>query len=81
MLLIELHPEILLEQGGETEGANAEELRRHASVEDVPGMPPIVLMQQSEVVVGVVKDDLHRRILEQGAQAGRLADRQRIDDC
>ena len=36
-------------------------------VKDVSGVPGIVLVEQSEVVVGVVKDDLHRRILEQGA--------------
>ena len=78
MLLVELHPEVPLEQRRETEGANAEELRRDARVEDVPGVPAIVLMQQSEVVVGVVKDDLHRRILEQ-RRPGRLACRSAAD--
>ena len=47
-----------------------EELRRDAGVEDVSGVPAVVLVQQSEVVVGVVKHDLHRRILEQAAHAG-----------
>ena len=42
-------------------------------------VPAVVLLQQTQVVVGVVEHDLDRRILEQRAEARGRPDRQRID--
>jgi hypothetical protein len=80
MLLLELEPEEALEQRGEPEGADPGELRGDARVEDVPDVPAIVLREEAQVVVGVVKDDLDLRVLEHAAEGFRRADRQRVDD-
>ena len=37
-------------------------------------------MQQTQVVVGVVEDDLYRLALQQLAQLRRRSDRERVDD-
>ena len=64
MLLFELDAEESLEERGEAEGADAKELRREARVEDVTKLPIIILMQQPQVIVGIVKDDLYVRVLQ-----------------
>ncbi len=79
MLLVELHAEVALEEGRQAEAPNPEDLRRHSRVEEVRRMPAVVLMQEPQVVVGIVKDDLDARRLEQPAERRRLADGQRIE--
>jgi len=44
MLFVELHAEVALEQRSQTEGAEPEELCGDARVEDVAGLPAVVLM-------------------------------------
>ncbi len=80
MFLVELHAEELLEQRGEPERLDAQKLRGNSRVEDVVDVPPIILMQQPQVVVGVVKHDLHFLILQNVAEGLRHPDRQRVDD-
>ena len=58
VLLVELHPEVLLEQRGEPDRRNAEELGGDTSVEQARDAPAVVLPQEAQIVVGVVKDDL-----------------------
>jgi hypothetical protein len=58
VLLVELDAEVALEQRRQPEGLDAEQLRGHARVEDVATLPAVVLVQQPQVVVGVVEDDL-----------------------
>ncbi len=80
VLLVELHAEVPLEQRGEAERAEAQKLRRDARVEDVADVPLVVLLEQTQIVVGVVKDDLDPRILEYAAERRRLPDGYGIDD-
>jgi hypothetical protein len=80
MLLVELHAKVPLEERREPEGLESQQLRRDARVEDVRDAPAIILVEQSQVVVSVVKHDLDRGVLEQLAEDRRLADRQRVDD-
>src|SRR6185503_11953739 len=80
VLLVELHAEEALEQCGEAEGTNAEQLRREPCVEDVAELPTIILVQQTQIVIGIVKHDLHPWILEQLSKLLRSAYRKRIDD-
>ena len=79
MLLVQLHAEELFEQGSEPERANAQQLRGHARVEEMRDTPPVILVQQAQIVIGVVQHDLDGAILEQGAKARRRADGQGID--
>ena len=67
MLLLELDPEKALQQRSPAEGANAEQLRRHARVEDVADLPTVIALQEAKVVIGVVKDDLDGGILQHAA--------------
>ena len=80
MLLVELHAEVALEERGQPERLEAEQLRGDPGVEDVADVPAVILVQEAEVVVRIVKDDLDVRILEERAQTGRAADRNRVDD-
>jgi len=80
MLLVELHPEEVLEQRGEPEGADAEKLGGNPRVEDVPDMPAVILPDQPKIVVGVVKHDFDVRILQQRTEAVGITDWQWIDD-
>ena len=80
MLLVDLQPEVLLEQRRQAKRGQPEQLRRDSGVEDVVDVPAVVLMQQPEVVVGVVEDDLDPGVLEQRTKLHGRADRQRIDD-
>ena len=73
VLLVELHAEVPLEQRGEAERAEAEQLRCDARVEDVADVPAVVLLEQTQIVVGVVKDDLDRRILEHAPERRRAS--------
>jgi hypothetical protein len=45
------------------------------------GRASVVLLQQPEIVVSVVKDDLDRWVLEDPAEPGGMPDGYRIDDC
>mgnify|MGYP003346564600 CR=1 FL=1 len=58
-----------------------EQLRGDSGVEQVGRAPPVVLMQQAQIVVGVVEHDLDLGIGEQGAERRRRLDRERIDDA
>ena len=58
VLLVEVDVEERLQERGEAEGLDAEELRGDARVEDVGHPPAVVLVQQPEVVVRVVEDHL-----------------------
>ena len=80
MLLVELHVEEALEQRGEAERGVAEQLRGDARVEDRTHVPPVVLLQEAQVVVRVVEHDFDAGILEQSTEPRRHADRERIDD-
>jgi hypothetical protein len=80
VLLVELESERPLEQRRQPEGANPQELRRDARVEQPARVPAIVLVQQAEVVVRVVKDLLDRVALEDAAEGGGLADGERIEN-
>ena len=77
MLLVELHAEEPLEQRGQTERANAEQLCGDARVEDVRDSPAVVLMEQPQIVVGVVKDDFDVARLEQAPEPLGNSDRER----
>ena len=79
MLLVELEPERALQQRREPERANAEQLRRDARVEEPARVPAVILMQQPEIVVGVVKHLLDRVALEDSPERSGLSDRQRIE--
>ena len=80
MFLVELEAEILFQQRRETEGPNPQQLRGHPRVEQILHLPAIVLMQQAQIVVGVVQYDFDLWIFDQRPQARRLANRQGIDD-
>src|SRR5262249_30168884 len=80
VLLIELDPEIAFEQRGQPEGLEPEELRGYARVENVDRAPGVILVQQPEIVVGIVEDLLDVGVLEEAAESGRRADRERVDD-
>src|SRR5512138_1090121 len=80
MLLVELDLEELLEQSRETERLYPEQLSRDACIEDVIDVPAIILVQQSEVVISVVKYNLDIGILEYVAECFRHSDGERIDD-
>jgi hypothetical protein len=80
MLLVELYTEEALEQRGEAERANTEELRGDARVEDVGDLPAVVLMEEPQVVVSVVEDDFDRARFEKAPEALRDTDRERIED-
>jgi hypothetical protein len=79
MLLVELEPEVLFEQRREPEGADAEQLRRDARVEEIRHPPSVILMQQTQIVISVVQHHFHGAIFEQRAEQRGRADRQRID--
>src|SRR6185437_13337730 len=76
----ELDAEELLEQRGESERADSEQLRGNARVEQTAGVPAVVLEQQAKVVIGVVKDGFRARALQQLAKRARFPDRQRIEN-
>ena len=80
VLLVQLEPEVLLQQRRKAEGGEAEELRRDPRVEDVRHPPAVVLVQEAQVVVSVVKDDFDPRVFHQPAQRRRRAEGQRVDD-
>ena len=54
MFFVKLHAEELLQQRRQTERANPQQLSSYAGVEEIPHLPAVVLMQQSQIVVGVV---------------------------
>src|SRR6185503_4106226 len=81
MLLVELETEVSLEKRGEPERLEPEQLRGDAGVENVPNVPTIILVQQSQIIIRVVKHDLDAGILEQTAESSGRADRDGIDDC
>src|SRR5512141_974961 len=80
MLLVELHFEELLEKRSQPERLDAKQLRSDARVEDVVDVPAVILMKQTQVVVGVMEYDLHVRILKYVTQTLRHPDRKRVDD-
>src|SRR6185437_15341690 len=80
VLFVELDPEVAFEERSEAERAEPEQLRSNARVEDVPHVPAVILLEEPQVVVGVVEHDLDVRALEERAEEGRRADGQRIDD-
>src|SRR5262252_942977 len=80
VLLVQLHAEVALQQRGQAERPQTQKLRGDARVEDVPDLPLVVLLQKSQVVVGVVKNDLDPGILEDSSEGGRLPDGYGVDD-
>ena len=80
MLLVELHAEEPLEERGKTERANPEQLGCHPRVEDVRRVPAVVLMQEPQIVIGVVQHDLDLPRFEQRAKSFGNADGERIED-
>ena len=79
MFLVELEPEILLEQRRQSERLDAKQLRRHSRVEQMRDTPPVILMQQTQIVVGIVQHHLDIAIFEQCAEFLGRTDRQWID--
>jgi hypothetical protein len=79
--LVELHAEVALEERGEAKALDAEQLRGEPGVEDVANQPAVILAQEAQVVVSVVKDDFDPGILEQLTQRRRLPDGYRVEDC
>ena len=80
MLLVEFETEKLFKQRRETERANTEQLRRDTRVKQMGHPPPIILVQQTQIVVRVVQNHFDVAILEERAEFVGRADRQRIDD-
>src|SRR5438067_1186194 len=80
MFFVELYSEELIEQRREPERLEAEQLGCDARIEDVSCVPAVILVQQSQVVVGVVEHDLDGWILEHLAESGGCADGKWIDD-
>src|SRR5262245_5177377 len=74
VLLVQLHSKKTLEQRGETERLEPEQLRRDTCVEDVTNVPAVILMEQTEIVIRVVKDDFDVAVLEQRAESGGVTD-------
>src|SRR5438105_4865528 len=72
--------EVLLQQRRKTERLDAEQLRRNTRVENFGDVPAVILMQQPQVVIGVVKNYLDTIALKQLAQFRRRSDRKWIDD-
>jgi hypothetical protein len=79
VLLVQFHVEELLEQRRQPERLDAEQLRRDPRVEDVVDVPAVVLMQQSQIVVGVVEHNFDPGILENCSEPRRSANRKGID--
>ena len=59
---------MLLEQRRQAKGLVAKQLRGDAGVKDVARSPAVVLTQEAQIVVGVVKDNLDLRTLHQRPQ-------------
>ena len=78
-VLVQDHPEILLEQGAQPHSWFAEELRRDPGVEEPVGPKSVISIQRSEIVVGVVEQDLDIGVGEQATDGGQVGDRQRVD--
>jgi len=79
VLLVQLHAEEPLQQRGQAERRVAQQLRRDPRVEDVAHLPAVVLLQQPQVVVGIVEHHFDIRVLEHVAEQLRLPDGYRID--
>ncbi len=80
MLLVELDVKVLLEKRREAERFYAEKLSGYPRIEDVRDAPAVILPQQAQVIIRVMKDDLDRPVLEKIPQIRKARSRQRIDD-
>jgi hypothetical protein len=78
MFFVELYCKELLEERCKAERLDAEQLRGNPGVEDVIDVPAVVLMQQAEIVISIVKDDFDLWILENVAERFGHPDRERI---
>jgi hypothetical protein len=79
-LLVQPHPEVFVEQRSEPERGEPEQLGRDAGVENVARVPAVVLVQKTQVVIGVVQHLLDARILEEGTEPLGASHGERIDD-
>jgi hypothetical protein len=80
VLLVQADAEEALEEGGEPERLDSEELGGDTGVEDVRDAPAVVLMQEPQVVVGVMEDHLDVARFEERAESRVRLDLQRVDD-
>src|SRR5688500_882813 len=80
VLLVRLYVEELVEERSEAEGLDPQELCRNASVGDVVDVPAIILVQQPQVVVGVMKDHLDLRVEKNLPEPFGHAYGKRVDD-
>src|SRR5678815_969367 len=79
MFLVQLHPEKLLEQCSKTKRLDAQELRGNASVENAVDMPAVILVEKSQIIVGIMKHHLDLGILKNVTECLRHSDGKRID--
>ena len=80
VLLVEPHAEEALEERGQPEGLDAEELGGDPGIEDVGDAPAVVLVEETQIIVGIVEDDLNLPRLEELAESRGRLDLQRIED-
>jgi hypothetical protein len=80
MLLVELYIEEPLQQRCQSKRADSQQLRGNSRVEDVLDVPAVVLVQEPQVVVGIVEHDFDFRRLQQRTESFGYADRERIED-
>jgi len=76
-ILVELHPEVILDQGGEPDAAAAEQLCRQHRVKQALGPEAAEIAQEPQVEVTAVHHQVFlRQLVPEGVQVDR---RQRVD--
>src|SRR3954452_23888094 len=75
---VEPYPEILLQEGRQSYARFVQELCRNPGVEQIGAAKPILMGQESEVVVGIVEYDLDLWVRQNLPDQGEIGHRKRI---
>src|SRR5579864_4397620 len=80
MLFVETHVKVALEKRSQAEGTNSQQLGGYSRIENVGDAPAVVLVQQPQVVIGIVKYHLDGAIFQEHAKFMERAGGEWVDD-